>query len=304
MSSDDVGTGARPEGAESEGHELFLSGRSPKSAKIYINKLLPCIIVKGAQQSEQRVSGAFELQRRGRPNPGSGCGIRIEIADADLKKPFKETVKTPLTQRIIEFVGPEFKMPTNIKLYGGTGDPKDNLSRLTSAANSGEWPMPVWCRMFQKTLDGSSRGCLQTLNPMDDEPMWVVDRVVALTPGSVITIPDTNNEFAIKVIQVKQKQLNLGVGTERMIFHIDSSMKHSYSNDCTCFSIDVIGEILEEDFDALLDEGSEVSYSIKGTIIKEKLFAKFDEFMAMTTDENFKSNTEEPPFEKITFNTD
>ncbi|GKD09982.1 hypothetical protein Tco_1189667, partial [Tanacetum coccineum] len=33
-------------------------------------------------------------------------------------------------------------------------------------------------------------------------------------------------------------------------------MKHSYSNDDTCFSIDVIDEILEEDFDALLDEGS------------------------------------------------
>ncbi|GJR86092.1 reverse transcriptase domain-containing protein [Tanacetum coccineum] len=48
------------------------------------------------------------------------------------------------------------------------------------------------------------------------------------------------------VIRVKQKQLNLGVGTERMIFHIDSAMKHSYSNDDTCFSIDVIDEILKE----------------------------------------------------------
>ncbi|GJU87437.1 hypothetical protein Tco_1294983 [Tanacetum coccineum] len=69
------------------------------------------------------------------------------------------------------------------------------------------------------------------------------------------------------VIRVKQKQLNLGVGTERMIFNIDSVMKHSYLNDDTCFSIDVIDEILEEYFDALLDE-------------------------------------EEPPFEKITINTD
>ncbi|GJS74316.1 hypothetical protein Tco_0707157 [Tanacetum coccineum] len=57
------------------------------------------------------------------------------------------------------------------------------------------------------------------------------------------------------VIRVKQKQLNLRVGTERMTFHINSAMKHSYSNDDTCFSIDVIDEILKEDFDALLDEG-------------------------------------------------
>ncbi|GKF80075.1 reverse transcriptase domain-containing protein, partial [Tanacetum coccineum] len=40
--------------------------------------------------------------------------------------------------------------------------------------------------------------------------------------------------------------LNLGVGTERMIFNIDSAIKHSYLNDDTCFSIDVIDEILED----------------------------------------------------------
>ncbi|GJW71625.1 reverse transcriptase domain-containing protein [Tanacetum coccineum] len=108
------------------------------------------------------------------------------------------------------------------------------------------------------------------------------------------------------VIRVKQKQLNLGVGTERMIFNIDSAMKHSYSNDDTCFSIDVIDEILEEDFDALLNEGSKILHSIEGTLLKEEIFAEFDEFMAMTADENSdsESDTEDPPFEKITINTD
>ncbi|GJV01280.1 reverse transcriptase domain-containing protein [Tanacetum coccineum] len=33
---------------------------------------------------------------------------------------------------------------------------------------------------------------------MDDEPMWAAVRVVAPTPGSAITIPETANEFAIK----------------------------------------------------------------------------------------------------------
>ncbi|GJZ69405.1 reverse transcriptase domain-containing protein, partial [Tanacetum coccineum] len=79
------------------------------------------------------------------------------------------------------------------------------------------------------------------------------------------------------VIRVKQKQLNLGVGTERMIFNINSAMKHSYSNDDTCFSIDVVDEILEEDFDALLDEGSKILHSIKGTLLEEEIFAEFDE---------------------------
>nr|GEW98939.1 reverse transcriptase domain-containing protein [Tanacetum cinerariifolium] len=108
------------------------------------------------------------------------------------------------------------------------------------------------------------------------------------------------------VIRVKQKQLNLGVGTGRMIFNIDPAMKHSYLNDDTCFSIDVIDEILEEYFDALLDEGSKILHSIKGTLLEEEIFFEFDENMAMTVDENSESesDTEEPPFEKITINTD
>ncbi|GJZ30963.1 reverse transcriptase domain-containing protein [Tanacetum coccineum] len=65
------------------------------------------------------------------------------------------------------------------------------------------------------------------------------------------------------VIRVKHKQLNVGVRTEQMIFHIDSVMKHSYLNDDTCFSIDVIDEILKEDFDALLNKGIKILYSIE-----------------------------------------
>ncbi|GJR82453.1 reverse transcriptase domain-containing protein [Tanacetum coccineum] len=102
------------------------------------------------------------------------------------------------------------------------------------------------------------------------------------------------------VIRVKQKQLNLRVGSERMIFHIDFAMRHSYSNDDTCFSIDVIDEILEEDFEALLVEGSSILYSIEGTPLEEKLFAEFDEFMAMTVKVDTESEPvkEEIPFEK------
>ncbi|GJT22280.1 hypothetical protein Tco_0892217 [Tanacetum coccineum] len=94
------------------------------------------------------------------------------------------------------------------------------------------------------------------------------------------------------VIRVKQKQLNLGVGTEQMIFNIDSAMKYSYSNDDTCFSIDVIDEILEEDFDALLDKESKIPHSIKGTLLEEEIFFEFDKFMAMTADENFESESD------------
>nr|GEU67786.1 reverse transcriptase domain-containing protein [Tanacetum cinerariifolium]GEU77168.1 reverse transcriptase domain-containing protein [Tanacetum cinerariifolium] len=107
------------------------------------------------------------------------------------------------------------------------------------------------------------------------------------------------------VIHVKQKQLNLKVGSECMFFFIDSGMKHSYPNDDTCFSIDVVDEILEEDFDALLDEGSKILYSIEGTPLEDKIFTEFDEFIAMNIKENTETeiNEEEITFEKITFDT-
>ncbi|GJW14076.1 hypothetical protein Tco_0018209 [Tanacetum coccineum] len=108
------------------------------------------------------------------------------------------------------------------------------------------------------------------------------------------------------VIRVKQKQLNLIVGSKRMVFSIDFVMKLSYSNNDTCFSIDVLDEILEEDFDALLDEGSKICYSIEGTPLEEKIFFKFDEFIPLNIEENIEPEIieEEIPFEKITFDID
>nr|GEZ46295.1 reverse transcriptase domain-containing protein [Tanacetum cinerariifolium] len=121
-------------------------------------------------------------------------------------------------------------------------------------------------------------------------------RKVTTTRASLVGRPFLYTAEA--VIRVKQKQLNLRVGTERMIFNINSVMKHSYLNDDTCFSIDVI--------DAILDDGSKILNFIEGTLLEEEIFSEFDEFMAIAVDKNSesKSNTKELPFEKIAINTD
>ncbi|GJW13569.1 reverse transcriptase domain-containing protein [Tanacetum coccineum] len=272
---------------------------------------------------------------------------------------------------------------------------------------------------------------------MDDEPMWAADRVVALTPGSVITIPETANKFAIKrnhLTLIKGNQfdgriktdphkyiheflkicdlfkyrdteneavrlmmfplsltreakiwldeLNEGnietwdelrtafisrffspVLVDRLLGEIRAFSQHENKtitdawlrmkemlrnchghnlskgniikifypglNETTqealnsragaenmlvevgkfTFPADFIIIEMEEDkedFDALLDEGSKILHSIDGTILEQKLFAEFDEFIAMTTDINSESesDTEESSFEKITLNTD
>ncbi|GKD41235.1 reverse transcriptase domain-containing protein [Tanacetum coccineum] len=94
------------------------------------------------------------------------------------------------------------------------------------------------------------------------------------------------------VIRVKQKQLNLEVGFERMTFSIDSTMKHVYSNDDTCFSIDVIDDILEEDFNALLDEVMNIKEKTKPKINEEEI--PF-ETITFDTDYKIKKSLDEPP---------
>ncbi|GKE71597.1 hypothetical protein Tco_1529669, partial [Tanacetum coccineum] len=114
---------------------------------------------------------------------------RKEVGDVDLRKPFKEAVKTPLTQRIIEFAGPEFKMPANIKLYDRTTDPEDYLGRFSSAANSGEWPMPVCCRMFQQTLDGSAREITRIARKANETLVAFKERWIMET-GFIVGVPE------------------------------------------------------------------------------------------------------------------
>nr|GFB36782.1 reverse transcriptase domain-containing protein [Tanacetum cinerariifolium] len=55
------------------------------------------------------------------------------------------------------------------------------------------YPPVLNINYFRYVLD-----IIRNYNPMDDEPMWAADRVVASTLGFVITIPETANEFAIK----------------------------------------------------------------------------------------------------------
>nr|GEW01138.1 reverse transcriptase domain-containing protein [Tanacetum cinerariifolium] len=81
----------------------------------------------------------------------------------DLRKPYKEVLKSPFSRRIIEFSAPKHQTPTNLKIYDGSTDPDNHITRFVGAANQGEWEMPVWCRMFQQTLDRLARGWFDRL---------------------------------------------------------------------------------------------------------------------------------------------
>ncbi|GJU48712.1 reverse transcriptase domain-containing protein, partial [Tanacetum coccineum] len=258
-----------------------------------------------------------------------------------------------------------------------------------------EQPRIVYSPIFDINYFRHFLDILENYNPMDDEPMWVADHVVAPTPGFTITIPETANEFTIKGSRISDTD-KIMARMDAMTMKMDAQYKELQSrskqpnpdhNDDDnpmspeeetnfmqtfrpdkqsarpsrslhsntqpipkaenrlievgkfTFLVNFVILEMEEDgkvplilgrpflhnvdavirvkqkqlnlrfeeyFDALFDEGSEILYSIEGTILKEKLFAEFDEFMAMNIEGNSESesDTKEPPFKKITFNTD
>nr|GEW32914.1 hypothetical protein [Tanacetum cinerariifolium] len=87
-----------------------------------------------------------------------------EKVGKDLRKPFKEVLKCPLTRRIVEFSSRGHIMPANAKIYNGISNPEDHVGWFIGMGNQGEWPMPVWCRMFQQALEGKVRAWFNNLS--------------------------------------------------------------------------------------------------------------------------------------------
>nr|GEV66822.1 reverse transcriptase domain-containing protein [Tanacetum cinerariifolium] len=101
----------------------------------------------------------------------------------------------------------------------------------------------------------------------------------------------------------KTKKLNLGVGDDRITFLMDKAMRHSHSNYDTCFRMDVIDEVTEEELDALLDESKPFCTTSK-KISESSLDHEFEDFMSIKIEEipeqeeEAKDNFEELPLEE------
>ncbi|GJU67426.1 reverse transcriptase domain-containing protein [Tanacetum coccineum] len=104
------------------------------------------------------------------------------------------------------------------------------------------------------------------------------------------------------IIRVKNKELNLGVGDDRITFLIDKDMRHSHSNDDTCFCVDIKDEVMEEELDALLNNSKPFSTTSK-KIRESFLDHEFKELMAVEIEEipeqeeEFENNFEVLPLE-------
>ncbi|GJV25281.1 reverse transcriptase domain-containing protein [Tanacetum coccineum] len=113
---------------------------------------------------------------------------------------------------------------------------------------------------------------------LDSQPLIREDDKVPLILGRPFL------HTADAIIRVKNKELKLGVGDDRITFLIDKAMQHSHSNDDTCFRMDVIDEVTEKELDALLDD-SKPFLSRSEKIKESSLDKEFEEFMAVDVEE-------------------
>ncbi|GJV52602.1 reverse transcriptase domain-containing protein [Tanacetum coccineum] len=106
------------------------------------------------------------------------------------------------------------------------------------------------------------------------------------------------------IIRVKNKELNLGIGEDRATFLIDKAMQHSHLNDDTCFCMDVIDEVTEDELDALLED-SKPFLSTSEKISETPLDKEFEEFMTGNVQEDeVKDDFEElPPKDELRIKT-
>ncbi|GJR29539.1 reverse transcriptase domain-containing protein [Tanacetum coccineum] len=128
-----------------------------------------------------------------------------DAEDEEHQKPYKEVLKSLFTWRIIKFSAPKYCVPTNLRIYNGSTDLDDHVSRFVRAANQGEWNMPVWCRMFQHRLDGPTRdwfdrlpnGCIDNWADLREKLIerFTLRRICFKDPTEVSQIIQRANEM-------------------------------------------------------------------------------------------------------------
>ncbi|GJV05437.1 reverse transcriptase domain-containing protein [Tanacetum coccineum] len=112
-------------------------------------------------------------------------------------------------------------------------------------------------------------------------------------------------DFVILQMEVDDKvPLILGRPFLHTADAINKAMQHSHSNDDTCFRMDVIDKVTEEELDALLDDSKPFSTTSE-KISESSLDYEIKEFMAIEIEEipeqeeEVKDNFEELPLEEI-----
>ncbi|GKA07239.1 reverse transcriptase domain-containing protein [Tanacetum coccineum] len=191
------------------------------------------------------------------------------------------------------------------------------LANLDTSINLMSYPL--YASLFENTLK-PTRMSIRLANHTYQYPMGVAENMLIqvgkfVFPVDFVILQIEEDDkvplilrrpflyTADAIIRVKNKELNLGVGDDRITFLIDKAMQHSHSNDDTCFCIDVIDEVTKEELDSLLDDFKTFSSTSK-KINESSLDKEFKEFMVVDVEEipeqeeEVEDNFEELPIEE------
>ncbi|GJZ10876.1 reverse transcriptase domain-containing protein [Tanacetum coccineum] len=114
---------------------------------------------KGGRMSESEDSAGGHRKSKSKKQ-------RSSMEDEDLSQPWVCEETDPFTPRIRYFDLPKrIRMPSHVKTYDGSEDPKDHLKIFQAVAKVERWAMPTWCHMFNSTLTENARVWFDDLLP-------------------------------------------------------------------------------------------------------------------------------------------
>ncbi|GJW94751.1 reverse transcriptase domain-containing protein [Tanacetum coccineum] len=182
--------------------------------------------------------------------------------------------KSKMEQISTAFLNEEYSSIVQNKLPPKLGDPRSFLIPCT-LANSVKYlaladlggsinlmPYSLYASLSENTLK-PTRMSIRLANHTYQYPMGVAENMLVqvgkfVFPVDFVILQIEEDDkvplilerpflyTADAIIRVKNKELNLGVGDDRIIFLINKAMQYSHSNDDTCFRMDVIDKVTEE----------------------------------------------------------
>ncbi|GJV11299.1 reverse transcriptase domain-containing protein [Tanacetum coccineum] len=194
----------------------------------------------------------------------------------------------------VAFLNEEFSAIVQNKLPPKLGDPRsflipcalarsiEYLALADLGASINLMPYSLYSSLSGNTLK-PTRMSIRLANHTYQYPMGIAENMLVQVGKFVFP-----SDFIILQMEEDDK---LRVGDDRITFLIDKAMRHSHSNDDTCFRTDVIDEVTEEEIDALLNDSKLFSTTSK-KISESSLNYEFEEFMAIKIEEIFEQEEE------------
>ncbi|GKC88510.1 reverse transcriptase domain-containing protein [Tanacetum coccineum] len=135
-------------------HILTTAIRVPTKRKLRCNQ---GSIIIGARRPGKLADNQRVKRVRGGHWKSKSRRHRSNTYEDDLSQPWTCEERNPFTPRIWHFNFLRTRMPSHVKTYDGSGDPKDHLKLFQAATKTERWAMPTWCHMFNSTLTGNAR---------------------------------------------------------------------------------------------------------------------------------------------------